>query len=369
MKKRIKFLFFFIKQKPPLNRGGKKKTITFVFATTLLKGMKNLSLIDSYMFSNIDESLLEKAGVYKITNIKNNRFYIGSTSLSFKIRFRNHLRVMKKLAHHSHKLKRDLLLYGIEKFIFEILEITKPEDAVIAEQKYMDLLHPYYNIYLYADSPRGRKCTDEQKHNLSLAKTAKFNEEELIKYYLKYGGQKTIRKFHTSKPTVDLVLLKYHIPKHKSGPSIETMMNRNKYPPEKILEMYDLGISMRNIKKESHTSFERIQEILINNGRQIIKHPPLNQNQKDALSNSLKGRFFSEQHKSNLSKARIGTKTGGDNGRARTVINLKDETIYSSIREVSQLYGIKIHLLSDRLHGRTKNDTDFIFLENQKNFC
>jgi len=48
------------------------------------------------MTQDISSDLLNKNGVYKITNIIKDRFYIGSTSQGFLKRFKQHLYILKK---------------------------------------------------------------------------------------------------------------------------------------------------------------------------------------------------------------------------------------------------------------------------------
>jgi len=63
-------------------------------------------------------------GIYKITNIKNNKIYIGS-SKNTEIRFKEHLYLLENNSHHSTKLQNS---YNKTKnklvFKFEIIEET-----------------------------------------------------------------------------------------------------------------------------------------------------------------------------------------------------------------------------------------------------
>lgn len=49
--------------------------------------------------------LLKEFGVYRIVNTKNNKSYIGSTSRSFIIRFRQHLTELRCNKHPSNHLQ------------------------------------------------------------------------------------------------------------------------------------------------------------------------------------------------------------------------------------------------------------------------
>ncbi len=84
------------------------------------------SFIDLENKENYQESeLINKhkvGGIYKITNIVNNKFYIGST-VSFLKRGRNHLYHLKNKQHRNKYLQNSWNKYGEGSFIFEILEI------------------------------------------------------------------------------------------------------------------------------------------------------------------------------------------------------------------------------------------------------
>ena len=72
-------------------------------------------------------------GVYIITNIVNNKIYIGSTK-RFKERFRGHRSLLNRNVHFSSHLQNSWNKYGGDKFTFEILyEIPKEEFSNITE--------------------------------------------------------------------------------------------------------------------------------------------------------------------------------------------------------------------------------------------
>jgi group I intron endonuclease len=316
-----------------------------------------------YLAKTISPSIIDKAGVYKITNIKRDRIYVGSTSNSFRVRMMAHISNLKNCNHHSYKLQEDFMIDGLENFIFEVLEEALPCDVIKIEQRYLDLISPYYNILSRADSCLGHKMSSEHCHNISIAKTKKVDEQGVIDYYIKYGIAKTAQKFHIGGPRINKIIDKHNIIRNKSGPSIKTMTNYVKYNHNEVIAMYQSGMSIRNIRKILHTDFKRVRETLNDYGIEIIKHPPATQSQKESLSKSLRGKSKSEQWRNNIAKAKTGKKLGGDNIRARKVLNKDIGVIYSSIKEVSELYGIVPQSLSDRLHGRTKNDTQFVLLK------
>lgn len=97
-------------------------------------------------------NLNKTSGIYKITNIVNNRCYIGS-SVQIGIRFQQHKSRLKKDKHHSQYLQRAWNLHGESSFIFEILEKCDESIHLIREQFYMDTLKPEYNVEKIAGKP------------------------------------------------------------------------------------------------------------------------------------------------------------------------------------------------------------------------
>ncbi len=84
-----------------------------------------------------------KSGIYKILNVLNNKFYIGS-SKDIKQRWTRHLKDLKSNKHHNIHLQRSFNKYGLSSFRLEIVEYT--HDLLNREQYYLDLLKPYYPI-------------------------------------------------------------------------------------------------------------------------------------------------------------------------------------------------------------------------------
>jgi group I intron endonuclease len=91
-----------------------------------------------------------KSGVYKITNAKNGKFYIGSAK-DIDRRWWEHKNDLKKNKHINPKLQHAWDFYGETNFDFIILENTDETVLVQREQFYLDMFKPYmrdigYNI-------------------------------------------------------------------------------------------------------------------------------------------------------------------------------------------------------------------------------
>lgn len=95
-----------------------------------------------------------KSGIYKITNIINNKCYIGS-SWDVENRLRTHKSKLKK-GKNTIKLQNAFNKYGKENFIFEFLEIVPIEGLKDKEQYYLNVLKPEYNI-----DPIARRNSEE----------------------------------------------------------------------------------------------------------------------------------------------------------------------------------------------------------------
>ena len=89
-------------------------------------------------------SVPEYSGIYCIINILNNKKYIGST-LNFRIRLRRHYYTLRNNKHHNIHLQHAYNKYGINCFVFKILETCEPiqETLMIIEQKYLDCSTDY----------------------------------------------------------------------------------------------------------------------------------------------------------------------------------------------------------------------------------
>lgn len=102
-------------------------------------------------------------GIYKITNKINNKVYIGQ-SVHIEIRFTEHKTIANNNNHHCYEypLYRAIRKYGIENFVFEILEETTIENLTDREQYYINkfnsLVPNGYNQENALDSKKGEDC-------------------------------------------------------------------------------------------------------------------------------------------------------------------------------------------------------------------
>lgn len=87
-------------------------------------------------------------GIYKITNLKNNKSYIGQ-SIYIEKRWSNEKASSKNPndKNYNTALSKALRKHGIENFNFKILEICDKEDLSEREIHYIDLYNSYFNGY------------------------------------------------------------------------------------------------------------------------------------------------------------------------------------------------------------------------------
>lgn len=106
-----------------------------------------------------------ESGVYKITNLINGKFYIGS-SKNLNRRKAEHTYRRKNLKYINSILKNAVLKYGYANFLFEIVEIVENVDFLCTREQYwIDTLKPEYNMRKIAKSNLGL-CSDKQRNHL-----------------------------------------------------------------------------------------------------------------------------------------------------------------------------------------------------------
>ena len=119
----------------------------------------------------------KQTGVYKIINIINSKFYIGSTSSKkggFKDRIKTHTRLLTRSTHCNKHLQAAWNKYGPDAFKFEILEVVDDVNKIIErEQYYINTLNPCnpeigYNQAKIANSQLGYKHTAKTKEKMRL---------------------------------------------------------------------------------------------------------------------------------------------------------------------------------------------------------
>lgn len=120
------------------------------------------NLEDKKVRQNIINLVKNKTGIYIIINKINNKFYIGSSINNLYLRFCRHLLNLNG----NKLLKKSVNLYGLNNFIFGIIELKDNNLIDFEELSYLETLYiltllPHYNILQEAYSNKGYKHTSE----------------------------------------------------------------------------------------------------------------------------------------------------------------------------------------------------------------
>lgn len=85
-------------------------------------------------------------GIYKITNLITGKVYIGQ-SRDIKARWEKHKSVYKNQENHRYKLYRAMNKYGLQNFLFEVIQECKIDQLNEKEQYWIQFYDSYNNGY------------------------------------------------------------------------------------------------------------------------------------------------------------------------------------------------------------------------------
>jgi|LakMenEpi03Aug12_release.lakeMendotaPanAssembly.Ray.scaffolds.fasta_scaffold208793_1 group I intron endonuclease len=272
--------------------------------------------------------------IYKITNIKNNKCYIGETIQTPEKRWKDHKGAMKRDGG-CRALKMAIKKYGLENFKFEVIIICFDEDRLIYEKEYIKKYNSMapngYNILAGGqEGVLGFKHSEETRKIIS----AKSKE-------------------NSSKPEMREKSRQRMIELHKRINSGEVVKKTSKW--YKALEEGRIGnrggkmnnevkCKISNSLKTYYASDNKLVNINKDKWQQMLKNKKgsnLNENHRNNISAGLTN-YFNSQYESFYNNT--------DNVRdSRTKLiaeyNDKDELIkiYPSIAEASRKLGITAH--------------------------
>lgn len=114
---------------------------------------------------------LNVSGIYMITNIINDKNYIGSAS-NFRYRRKHHRYYLNTDKHHNKYLQRSWDKYGENAFVFILLERCSKEQLIEREQIWLNIYNCFapdngYNIRTKAENSLGLKHSAETKLKMS----------------------------------------------------------------------------------------------------------------------------------------------------------------------------------------------------------
>ena len=110
-------------------------------------------------------------GIYKITNTITGDFYIGS-SKNVKSRWAHHKIPSTWKRFPNNPMYIDIQKYGVDSFIFEILEEIEAEKLKETEQQFIEMLKPTYNNY----NANGLNIERYKEYQKEYRKTDKYKE-------------------------------------------------------------------------------------------------------------------------------------------------------------------------------------------------
>lgn len=154
---------------------------------------------------------LVNSGIYRIYNIANGKFYIGS-AVNFASRWHLHLYNLDKGTHRNRHLQSAWNSYGKECFIFEILERVSRENLLAVEQAYLDKTRCCdreigYNLYSAAGSPFGSNRSEESKEKQRLVMTGfKHSADSIAKMRIVQSNRSDETKAKLSKSKIGHVV-------------------------------------------------------------------------------------------------------------------------------------------------------------------
>jgi len=155
---------------------------------------------------DINQEVLKKWGVYKVTNLINNEIYIGSTSESFQKRIWKHMSDYLSWKNKMKKSSCPILYnsfkkYGIDNFKVEVLfyfnrkKDSKTNERIVRylEERFIRSLKPGYNICQFPTRggiPNlGRKLSKEWKQKISEKSKLYKHSKEVYQKKLKQNKQ------------------------------------------------------------------------------------------------------------------------------------------------------------------------------------
>ena len=134
---------------------------------------------------------MKVSGVYKIINTVTGDFYIGS-SKNVKHRWTEHKCSSTWKRHSNNPMYLDMKKYGVDYFVFEILEEVEIEQLKEVEQQFIETLKPTYNSNR-ANGWDFDKCKEYQKeYQKEYHKSNKYKEymKEYNNQLCQYNGKK-----------------------------------------------------------------------------------------------------------------------------------------------------------------------------------
>lgn len=145
------------------------------------------------------------SGIYKITCLSNQKYYIGS-AVNCNRRFNEHRNRLQKNKHSNIYLQYAWNKYGSEMFVFEILEVCNKENLLSIEQKYLNTFFDQGNVCMNlcpnAQNKLGTKQSSQTKQKISVAHQGKNVSSETRKKLSAAAKKQTNKHFKLGKNNI-----------------------------------------------------------------------------------------------------------------------------------------------------------------------
>ena len=280
-------------------------------------------------------------GIYKITCLSNNKFYIGS-STNIRYRIQRHFKELEQNIHLNRYMQASFNKYGKCNFVVDCVEACSKEitdkNLLNLEQKYLDNLKPYnedigFNICQKAAFPpnrKGKKLSDEHKQNISKALKNKPRDPNWISPL----KGKTAKEIHGPN-WVD----------PRKGKTAKEICGENWVDPRKGKTYKDIYGDEWRIQCQKLINAHKGKSLTEDHKQSISKAltgRTTSIQHRQNLSKAIKGRVLSKIHKQNISKAKKGKSVRKD---LITLLNVKTKVVKTISYSDWRIQSVAIHAL------------------------
>ena len=127
--------------------------------------------------------------IYGIVNSVNGKVYIGS-AVDLDRRIREHIRALKRFEHWNPHLQASVDKYGLDAFIFMVVDYVDVNRLIPTEQLWMDDLQPEYNMLPATNNRLGVLHSEKGKARMRGPR----NESDATRTAKAAGGRKRMLK-------------------------------------------------------------------------------------------------------------------------------------------------------------------------------
>jgi group I intron endonuclease len=302
---------------------------------------------------------MNKSGIYKITNITNDNFYIGSSSDLLR-RKKQHKYDLNLNKHHSKYLQRAWNKYGGDNFKFEVLEYCPIENMLNIEQRYLSTLEPVYNVSKNATAfMLGVKRPKSFGENISRMKKGnkyfegKTHTEETRKKMskAKLGNKHNLGHKHSEE--VKELIRQKTLKQFENGMPLETKRKLGKQVVQLSLDFQFITEyhTAREAAKDNNMGYSQIGQVCkgerntTGGFRWMFLEDYLNkENREEIIEKQLE-----KERNLPLIRAENAKKNHG-----KTIVNLENGDVYNSIVECATKLYIKIDEVRRRTQGNSR---------------